>query len=100
MHTQNNKALFPDAPTTRGQKHLKTLISLSRTHGNARFILLFLVFHPYASCFAPNAKIDPVFAELFKKGIRLGLEVYPIALKYDKEKGIFSIKKILPLCLE
>ncbi len=73
-------ALFPDAPTKRGGKHLRTLISLRKT--GLRSSLLILIFREGVDLFAPNEKTDPQFHSLFYQALRLGVEVYPILLKY------------------
>lgn len=55
-------ALFPDAPTERGRRHVEKLIKL-RKEGN-RSVLIFLVFHN-AKCFSPNKERDEKFANIF-----------------------------------
>ncbi len=97
---ENGKALFPDAPTKRGQKHLKTLLKLKKENEENDIMLLFLVFHPYTKCFAPNFSIDPQFAELFYQALKYGLIVKPVVLGYDYYKKTFFIKKTLPICQE
>ncbi len=66
-HVVDNIALFPDAPTMRGRKHILQLISLSR-HGFKTGII-FSVQRPDATMVKPNIKIDPKFAKLLKKAI-------------------------------
>ena len=87
-------ALFPDAPTTRGQKHLKHLIAL-REKG-VRACLWILVFRPEAKCFRPAHEIDSKFAKLFKEALAAGVELYIHQLAYNGEKIFF--KGSLPLC--
>ena len=78
---ENGVALFPDAPTTRGQRHLKELIEVRKSGGEAA--LLILVFRPDAECFAPNRETDPLFSSLFYKALEEGVKVHPILLEYD-----------------
>ncbi len=61
-------ALFPDAPTERGTRHVLELAN----HGGA---LLFLVFHPPARVLKPNCETDPRFCEAMKLAIRKGVEM-------------------------
>ncbi|WP_124100785.1 DNA/RNA nuclease SfsA [Ruminococcus sp. Marseille-P6503] len=76
---ENNTALFPDAPTERGVKHINELISaLSEGY---RACILFLVQMSGADCFRPNRKTHPEFAEALKKAEREGVEI----LAYDTE---------------
>ncbi len=55
-------ALFPDAPTERGRRHLRALMDIRGRGVDAHVIML--VFRE-AECFAPNAETDPEFASLF-----------------------------------
>ena len=56
-------AMFPDAPTARGLKHLKGLSRLSTKDGAAQGYLLFVVGHGDATVFVPNIHTDPALAE-------------------------------------
>ena len=53
-------AMFPDAPTIRGVKHLKELIALHKK-GN-RAILLFICMRNDPISFSPNFETDPLFS--------------------------------------
>lgn len=68
-------AYFPDAVTTRGQKHLEELIALAQ--GGERAACFYLVQREDARCFAPADFIDPVFSDLFWKAVKAGVEVWP-----------------------
>ncbi len=92
---RGNIALFPDAPTKRGQKHLKNLLTLKEEGENA--ILIFLVLRPDTKCFSPNKEIDPIFYELFTKLMKSNVNIHPILLTVDK--GSLYYKKELPICL-
>lgn len=70
----NNVALFPDAPTLRGRKHIKGLIEALNLGYNS--IIFFLVTHPGARVFKPNWQIDSVFSELLLKAYEIGVEIY------------------------
>ncbi len=73
-------ALFPDAPTKRGARHVEELIRFS-THGRA--MLLILAFVTNSTCFLPNEETDPYFSSLFWKALRSGVGVKIPVLKYD-----------------
>jgi sugar fermentation stimulation protein A len=87
--------LFPDAPTERGRKHLKELISLRQK--GFRTGVLFLAFRP-CSCFSPNAETDPLFAESFKRALSSGVEFFGVKLKFLPETGGIYVDGKLPLC--
>lgn len=91
---EEGKALFPDAPTKRGKRHVDELYDVLKEGGDAA--LLILVFRPDAECFASNEKTDPDFAESFRKAVRNGLEVYPLVFCFDN--GTLFYKKRIPLC--
>ncbi|MCY0882526.1 MAG: DNA/RNA nuclease SfsA, partial [Acidianus infernus] len=63
-------ALFPDAPTERGRKHLEELIRAMERGMRAK--LLVLVMRDDAVCFSPNAETDRKFAETFYLALTKG----------------------------
>jgi len=67
-------ALFPDAPTARGTRHLKELTTLKKE--GYRSAVLFVIQHPGASSFTPNKATDPEFSRALHKASRAGVEVY------------------------
>ena len=68
---------FPDCPTERGQKHTKTMQSISK---NYRSIILFLVQQPNAEHFSPNVEGDPIFVKLLRDAIKNGVEVRAVKM--------------------
>lgn len=79
--TENGTALFPDAPTERGRRHLKTLLGMiERGH---KAVLLVLVFQDDSICFSPNEGTDPKFSSTFRQVVKKGVEVRPFLLSYD-----------------
>ena len=89
-------ALFPDAPTERGTRHIRTLMELKKKGMDAAVMIL--VFRPEAKCFAPKEDTDPVFAETFYQAKKMGLGVYPLLFRYDeKSMNIMYIDEI-PVC--
>lgn len=77
-------ALFPDAPTLRGRRHLLELAEAVRKGASA--MVLFVVQRPDATRFGPNEGIDPAFAEAFRKAIEEGVEMYALVCSFDGEK--------------
>ncbi|RIJ47137.1 DNA/RNA nuclease SfsA [Maribellus luteus] len=69
-------ALFPDAVTTRGQKHLKTLLEVKRQ--GMRAVMLYIVQRTDVAIFAPAADIDPDYAAALKEAVNAGVEVIPM----------------------
>ncbi|MCD6461529.1 MAG: DNA/RNA nuclease SfsA [Thermoplasmata archaeon] len=73
-------ALFPDAPTSRGKRHLEALVQA--VEGGKRAAVVFLVFRPEAVRFAPNASTDPAFASTFVRALEAGVEAYAPVFRY------------------
>jgi len=74
-------ALFPDAPTERGLRHLRTLIKL--LEGGHKAGLLFLVFRKEARRVLPAKEVQPAFAEALRIALERGLIVKGLVLDYD-----------------
>lgn len=72
---EDEVALFPDAASPRGCKHLETLTRLVRE--GRRAALFFLVQRPDARCFAPAAVVDPQYARLYAEALAAGVEAWP-----------------------
>lgn len=70
---QKGRGLFPDAVSTRGQKHLRELAEMAR-QGN-RAVLFFCVQHSGITSVAAAAEIDPVYAASLTEARQAGVEV-------------------------
>lgn len=70
---EDGRAMFPDAVTSRGAKHLEELLALRRA-GN-RAVVLFCVQHGGARSFSPAAHIDPHYAETLARVAANGVEI-------------------------
>lgn len=71
---QGSVALFPDTVTTRGQKHL---LELTQLLPQARSVMLYFINRGDCAGFAPGDSADPLYGELLREAIGLGLEVLP-----------------------
>ncbi len=67
-------ALFPDAPTLRGQRHLHQLAA--QAISGERAAVVFVVQRPDAETFMPHAQADPAFAAALAEAARAGVEVH------------------------
>ena len=76
-------ALFPDAVTTRGQKHLKTLIQVKRE--GMRAVMLYVVQRSDVEVFAPAKEIDPDYASALIDAVKNGVEVVVMQAKIKPE---------------
>jgi len=73
-------ALFPDAPTERGRRHVLNLIRALNSGYKA--MVLFLVMRPDARNLSPNWETDPGFSEALVKAVEAGVEVRAIKFAY------------------
>ena len=95
----NDLAMFPDAPTTRGKKHLTELIRIKK-EGLCSSVII-LVLQNSAKYFSPNYKTDIDFSETFEEACANGLTVLPVHMttKYEKNSLIIEYDNILPIKL-
>ncbi len=68
-------ALFPDAPTERGARHVKEIIE---HHG----ILFFLIFRKSKS-FSPNFEMDAKFSENLSEARKRGIKIISVQISFD-----------------
>jgi len=73
-------ALFPDAPTLRGRRHLLKLIELKES--GKEVALIFLVFHRDVKFVSPNRETDLEFSFLLEKAYRVGVRIFSYKIEY------------------
>ncbi len=66
--------LFPDAPTLRGQRHVREL--MAALEQGYRAAVVFIIQRNDARCFSPHEEADPDFAEVLRAAEAAGVEVY------------------------
>jgi sugar fermentation stimulation protein A len=71
---QDGIALFPDAPTERGQKHLLELTRI-REEGSRSYVFFFLQ-HPGGKRIEAHREMDPQFAKAMVVAANAGVEFY------------------------
>ncbi len=79
---ENSLALFPDTVTTRGQKHLRELISL---YPHARAVLIPCISRNDLDSFAPGDSADILYGNLFRDALANGVEVIPCAFGFFQD---------------
>jgi sugar fermentation stimulation protein A len=90
----DSSAQFPDAETTRGQKHLKELMELKKQGHGAEIV--FFIQRNDVDSFKPAKEIDPVYADLLKQAHEAGVQITPIVCDVS-EQSIAMTKTILPI---
>jgi len=74
---RDGRALFPDAPTSRGQRHLRELAAFTR--GGGRAMVVFVVQRPDVRRFSPNRALDPGFADALDEAAAAGVRLLAYA---------------------
>ncbi len=72
---KNSLALFPDAPTERGTRHVNEIIE-------HQGIILFLIFRK-AEKFAPNRETDIKFSEKLSEAREKTIPIIPVQISFD-----------------
>lgn len=70
---QNGRALFPDAPTARGARHIDELIKAQ--NNGSRGALFFSVQREDGNAFSPHYEMDPVFGQKVEEAYKAGVMV-------------------------
>lgn len=79
-----NLALFPDTVTTRGQKHLRELMSVITE--NTASALIFFINRGDCDRFTAGAQADPEYDRLLKEAIAKGVKVLACRFKIEPTK--------------
>ena len=74
-----NIAKFPDAVTTRGQKHLETLMEVKKQ--GIRAVMLYIIQRTDVEAFSAAEDIDPEYARKLKLAMAAGVEVIPLMVE-------------------
>jgi sugar fermentation stimulation protein A len=87
---ENGHGFFPDAVTTRGQKHLRELIEM-KAQGH-RAILLFAVLHSGINDVSVASHIDITYAKQLKEAVKAGVEIIAYKADYSMDLTTFECK--------
>ncbi|WP_085812438.1 DNA/RNA nuclease SfsA [Geoanaerobacter pelophilus] len=88
-------ALFPDAVSERGQKHLRELMEMVRQ--GHRAVNLFIVQRGDGSALAPADAIDPVYGRLLREAAQNGVEL--LAYRAEVTRTEVRLERSLPVVL-
>ncbi len=87
---ENGLAMFPDAPTLRGKKHLEELTqAMDEGFGSA---VLFLIIRDDAMEFTPNTTMDPDFSKALRNAKEKGVHIIPYSFKNIYKKNSLHIE--------
>lgn len=94
--SQLSTALFPDAPTARGARHLRELMVAAQQ--GQRAAIVFVVQRPDPQAFAPHPSADPAFVAALREATRAGVEVH--AYRCFVDLSAITIWDSLPVYIE
>lgn len=93
---QGGVARFPDAPTSRGRRHLESLRQARA--GGERALVVFIVGRACAAAFAPLAEVDPDFAADLRASHASGVAVRAFTCRVSRAE--VSLNREIPVHLE
>jgi len=85
-------AMFPDAVTERGTRHLRELAKISEE--GVRAVLLFVVHWPFARTFMPDYHTDLDFSQTLLR-VREKVDVIPISVRWSQSLSLSREVKVL-----
>jgi len=88
-------ALFPDAVTLRGTKHLRELITVAEQ--GARAVIFYCVQRNDCTAFSPADSIDAIYGQTLREAIAQGVEA--IAYQADVSPAGIVLTDALPICV-
>lgn len=91
-YKEGDYALFPDAVTTRGLKHLHNLARIK--HEGHRAVMVYVIQRTDVSVFAPASNIDPEYAKALKEVYSTGVEIFPLICSVSPTE--ISINRLIP----
>jgi len=91
-------ALYPDAPSLRGKKHIQALMDHARKGGGSA--MLFISSLPEVRAFSPHEKVDPQIALLLRQAQNQGVIIRAINLVLDSRNWeVLLLNPDLRVCL-
>jgi sugar fermentation stimulation protein A len=88
-------ALFPDAPTVRGRRHLDALAEFARRGGRADIV--FAVQRDDVDRFRPNDALDPEFARAMTRATAAGVRSHAFTIRVRPARA--SLGRRIPVVL-
>jgi sugar fermentation stimulation protein A len=93
---ENGRAMFPDAPTERGTRHVNELIEIEKKEHNTHGRVLFIITHEDAEVFTPNMHTDPNFAFTLNEAIKT-IKVDFVSIKCDSNGNATLVNLKVPV---
>jgi len=81
-------AMFPDAPTERGTRHVLELVKAKKE--GYRACILFMIQRTDAYMFRPNDEMDMAFGKALRQAAERGVEVYAYASEFTVDRMVLK----------
>jgi sugar fermentation stimulation protein A len=89
------RALFPDAPTIRGARHMREL--KDAVSEGLKASVIFVIQREDAESFSPNDAMDPKFGVALREAVRSGVDVLAYTCRISKES--IALDRQVPVVL-
>ncbi len=89
---REGRALFPDAPTSRGERHVLELARLAEE--GFRTAVFVVIQRPDARVFSPNRETDPDFARALEEAVSRGVVVHALTTRLVPGLGLLFEKEV------
>jgi sugar fermentation stimulation protein A len=87
--------LFPDAPTGRGAKHVRSLVRA--VQAGHRAAVVFVIQRDDSEAFSPHDTADPEFGIALRRGLEAGVEAFAYDCRVTKKE--VTLRRGLPIHL-
>jgi sugar fermentation stimulation protein A len=94
---KDSVALFPDAVTERGKRHVNDLVKAKKE--GYRACVLFVVQRTDARAFAPSDETDPEFGKALRNAALEGVEIYAYKMEVSRNFSLLSLSSRLDVNL-
>ncbi len=95
---EDGHAIFPDAPTVRGARHMHSLSRTLSENLASRAAVVFIIQRPDARLFSPNDPMDPKFGDALRDAHSVGVEVYALSCRVVNWN--LETERLVPVDLE
>ncbi len=86
---EDGTALFPDAPTRRGTRHLHDLVMAKESGVADEVYVVFVIQRPDVRRFSVNRDMDPAFADALNRGVERGLSAHALRSRLKNWQLVF-----------
>ncbi|NLL05452.1 MAG: DNA/RNA nuclease SfsA [Clostridiaceae bacterium] len=94
---EDRQAFFPDAPTTRGTRHLEELMQIKLSGKGAGVI--FIIQREDADVIKPNDRTDKEFGNALRNAKKAGVDLFSYVCEIDVEQRQINIIRSIPVIL-